>query len=146
VSGCICRFSRRPFERRPEVRGGRFFGNLDDDAAISMRAEILKSNKYLEKILFHVTNSGIKLPSSMLIFSNVASIERTREMEPNNKELNMFEEISNRKANLGFVWVKAVDSGTTYLCPASSAGKLGSASDAELSLIGVNESLNPHND
>ena len=82
----------------------------------------------------------------MLIFSNAASIERTREMEPNNKELNMFEEISNRKANLGFVWVKAVDSGTTYLSPASSAGKLGSASDAELSLIGVNESLNPHND
>jgi hypothetical protein len=58
----------------------------------------------------------------------------------------MFEEISNRKANLGLVWVKAVDSGTTYLCPAASAAGLQNATDAALSEIGMDESLNPHND
>ena len=58
----------------------------------------------------------------------------------------MFEEIKNRKANLGYVWVQAADSGNTYLCPASQARNLGSASDENLRAIGVDESNNPHND
>ena len=58
----------------------------------------------------------------------------------------MFEEIRSRKASLGYVWVRASDSGNTYLCPASQAGIPASATDAELSLIGVDESNNPHND
>ncbi len=58
----------------------------------------------------------------------------------------MFEEIQNRKANLGYVWVKAIDSGNTYLCPAASVAGLQSASDAALSEIGMDESRNPHND
>jgi hypothetical protein len=58
----------------------------------------------------------------------------------------MFEEIRNRKANLGVVWMQATDSGITYLCPASHAGRLSSATDAELRAIGIDESTNPHND
>jgi len=58
----------------------------------------------------------------------------------------MFEEIQNRKAKLGYVWVKFIDSGHTYLCPAASVADLHSASDAVLSEIGIDESRNPHND
>lgn len=58
----------------------------------------------------------------------------------------MFEEIKNRKANLGYVWIEASDSGTTYLCPASAATGMTSATDSELRAIGVDESRNPHND
>ena len=58
----------------------------------------------------------------------------------------MFEEISTRKANLGFVWAKAADTGNTYLLPAAQAGELGSMSEAELKRIGIDESRNPHND
>ena len=57
----------------------------------------------------------------------------------------MFEEFKNRKAGLGYVWVRS-ESGSTYLCPASAAAGMTSASDEELSAIGVDESLNPHND
>jgi len=57
----------------------------------------------------------------------------------------MFEEIKNRKAGLGYVWIRS-ESGSTYLCPASAAAGLTSASDEDLSTIGVDESLNPHND
>ena len=56
----------------------------------------------------------------------------------------MFEETKNRKAGLGYVWVKASDSGNTYLCPASAS--MTSATDAELQVIGIDESRNPHND
>lgn len=58
----------------------------------------------------------------------------------------MFEEIQNRKASLGYVWVQASDSSNTYLCPASKIGGMSSATDAELRAIGVDESHNPHND
>lgn len=58
----------------------------------------------------------------------------------------MFEEITNRKANLGFVWMKAAGSGTTYLCPASLAGELGNLSEDEMRKLCVDESANPHND
>jgi hypothetical protein len=57
----------------------------------------------------------------------------------------MFEEIKNRKAGLGYVWIRS-ESGRTYLCPASAAAGMTSATDEELSAIGVDESLNPHND
>jgi hypothetical protein len=57
----------------------------------------------------------------------------------------MFEEISNRKANLGYVWIKAVDSGNTYLCPASDVDEISSATDAALRAIGIDESKNPQN-
>jgi hypothetical protein len=58
----------------------------------------------------------------------------------------MFEEIRNRKAGLGYVWIRSVDSGTTYLCPAAAASGMHSATDKELQAIGVDESLNPQND
>jgi hypothetical protein len=58
----------------------------------------------------------------------------------------MFEEIQNRKADLGYVWMTAVDSGNTYLCPAASAAGVQTATDAVLSTIGMDESRNPHND
>ncbi len=57
----------------------------------------------------------------------------------------MFEEIKNRKAGLGFVWIRS-ESGNTYLCPAAAASGLRSATDEELQAIGVDESSNPHND
>ena len=57
----------------------------------------------------------------------------------------MFEEIRNRKAGLGYVWIRS-ESGTTYLCPASAVVGMHSASDEELSAIGVDESRNPQND
>ena len=58
----------------------------------------------------------------------------------------MFEEIKNRKAQLGFVWIRSADGGTTFLCPASRAASLQSASEAELREVGIDESLNPQND
>jgi hypothetical protein len=58
----------------------------------------------------------------------------------------MFEEMRERKARLGVVWIRSAESGTTYLCPASYLSHLGSASDAELRDYGVDESLNPQND
>ena len=58
----------------------------------------------------------------------------------------MFEEIKNRKARLGYVWIRSAYSGTTFLCPASRAASLRSASEKELREFGVDESLNPHND
>ena len=58
----------------------------------------------------------------------------------------MFEEIRDRKASLGFVWVKAVDTGNTYLYPASHVGRLRTLSERELQEYGVDESTNPHND
>jgi hypothetical protein len=57
----------------------------------------------------------------------------------------MFEEIRSRKAGLGYVWIRS-ESGTTYLCPASSAAGMESASDEELRAIGVDESANPQNE
>lgn len=57
----------------------------------------------------------------------------------------MFEEIRERKAGLGYVWIRS-ESGTTYLCPASAAAGMQSASDEALSAIGVDESGNPQND
>ena len=58
----------------------------------------------------------------------------------------MFEEISIRNANLGFVWAKAVDSGNTYLCPAVVGGDVNSMTEDELRRLCVEESSNPHND
>jgi hypothetical protein len=58
----------------------------------------------------------------------------------------MFEEISIRKANLGFVWTKVADSGNTYLCPAVLAGDVNSMTEDELRRLCVEESSNPHND
>ena len=57
----------------------------------------------------------------------------------------MFEELKDRKAGLGYVWIRS-ESGSTYLCPASAAAGMTSATDDELSAIGVNESFNPQND
>jgi hypothetical protein len=62
------------------------------------------------------------------------------------KEFKMFEEIRSRKASLGFVWVKASDTGSTYLFPASHVGHLRTLSERELSEYGVDESTNPQND
>jgi hypothetical protein len=59
--------------------------------------------------------------------------------------MKMFEEIKNRKAGLGYVWIRS-ESGATYLCPASAAAGMSSATDEELQAIGVNESFNPQND
>jgi hypothetical protein len=58
----------------------------------------------------------------------------------------MFEDMKDRKARLGFVWIRSADTGTTYLCPASHEKQLRSAADAELREFGVDESLNPQND
>ena len=57
----------------------------------------------------------------------------------------MFEETRKRKAGLGYVWIRS-ESGTTYLCPSSAAAGMQSATDEELSSIGVDESSNPQND
>ena len=65
--------------------------------------------------------------------------------KPEERGKKMFEEIKNRKAGLGYVWIRS-ESGTTYLCPAAAATGLNSASDEELRAIGVDESFNPHND
>jgi hypothetical protein len=59
--------------------------------------------------------------------------------------MKMFEETKNRKAGLGYVWIRS-ESGSTYLCPASAVAGMTSASDEELQAIGVDESLNPQND
>ena len=61
------------------------------------------------------------------------------------KGIAMFEEIKNRKAGLGYVWIRS-ESGSTYLCPAADASGMSSASDEKLRAIGVDESCNPHND
>ena len=58
----------------------------------------------------------------------------------------MFEEIRKRKASLGYVWVKASDTGNTYLYPSSHVGRLKTLSERELSAYGVDESANPQND
>jgi hypothetical protein len=57
----------------------------------------------------------------------------------------MFEEIRNRKAGLGYVWIRS-ESGTTYLCPAAVAAGLRATTDDELRAVGVDESFNPQND
>ena len=57
----------------------------------------------------------------------------------------MFEEISSRKAELGFRWIRS-QSGTTYLCPASQYSELRNASDKELRSTCIDESMNPQND
>ncbi len=72
--------------------------------------------------------------------------ESTTTTEHHERGAPCLRKFSNRKANLGFVWVKAVDSGNTYLCPASSVAGLQAASDVALSEIGMDESRNPHND
>ena len=59
--------------------------------------------------------------------------------------MTMFEEIRDRKAGLGYVWIRS-ESGTTYLCPSAAAAGMHSASDEELRSIGVDESFNPQND
>jgi len=46
---------------------------------------------------------------------------------------------------LGVKWVKA-ESGTTYLCPVDSLKKLDNPDEDQLSMICVDESLNPQND
>jgi hypothetical protein len=58
----------------------------------------------------------------------------------------MFEEIKSRKANLGFVWTKAVDTGATFLCPANHSADVSSMSEDELRRLCVDESANPQND
>jgi len=57
----------------------------------------------------------------------------------------MFEEIKNRKADLGYRWIRST-SGTTYLCPTSRFAELRDASDEELRATCIDESLNPQND
>jgi hypothetical protein len=57
----------------------------------------------------------------------------------------MFEEISSRKANLGYRWIRS-QSGTTYLCPTSRYPELRDASDEVLRSTCIDESKNPHND
>lgn len=74
---------------------------------------------------------------------NIALTPRTIRLR--RKELEMFEQIKNRKAGLGYVWIRS-ESGSTYLCPAAAAAGMTSATDEELSAIGVDESLNPQND
>ena len=65
--------------------------------------------------------------------------------QPVERGTKMFEEIQNRKSGLGYVWIRS-ESGTTYLCPASAVVGMTSATDEELSAIGVDESFNPQND
>ena len=49
------------------------------------------------------------------------------------------------KSGLGVKWVRA-QSGTTYLCPEESLRGLQNPTEEQLRAIGVDESMNPHND
>jgi len=60
-------------------------------------------------------------------------------------EAMMFEEISSRKANLGYRWIRS-QGGTTYLCPSSRYAELHDASDEVLRSTCIDESKNPQND
>ena len=53
-------------------------------------------------------------------------------------------EYSQRKASLGFVWIKS-KSGKTYLCPKGSVSSKGEVSEEELRQFGIDESENPQN-
>lgn len=57
----------------------------------------------------------------------------------------MSEEITKRKAGLGYRWIKS-STGSTYLCPASDYSKYRDASDEDLRGFCIDESLNPQND
>jgi hypothetical protein len=57
----------------------------------------------------------------------------------------MFEEISNRKASLGYRWIQS-QNGNTYLCPTSRYSELRDASDEKLRATCIDESMNPQND
>ena len=49
------------------------------------------------------------------------------------------------KQSISVKWIKA-ESGTTYLCPADAVSRLENPSEAQLKMICVNESENPHNE
>ena len=51
-----------------------------------------------------------------------------------------------RKASIDTKWIKADDTGNTYLCPTNKLTDIRGRSDAELRSICVDESLNPQND
>jgi hypothetical protein len=72
---------------------------------------------------------------------NEKSVFRAPEIFP---EDDMFEEIREVKANLGFKWVRSA-SGRTYLCPASQAEAVRGATDSELEATCLDESSNPQN-
>jgi len=55
-------------------------------------------------------------------------------------------EYQQRKANLGFVWIKSRKSGATYLLPAGAVSNKRDISDEELRKLGIDESQNPQND
>jgi len=55
-------------------------------------------------------------------------------------------EYAQRKASLGFVWIKSRQSGRTYLCPAGAFDKGHEPSEQELTEHGIDESQNPQND
>jgi hypothetical protein len=57
----------------------------------------------------------------------------------------MAEELNSFKKELGVQWIKS-ESGNTYLCPVESLRRLDNPTEAELKMICVDESMNPHNE
>lgn len=55
-------------------------------------------------------------------------------------------EYEQRKARLGYVWIKSRKSGKTYLCPAAAVSNRFEVSEEELGRFGIDESENPQND
>jgi len=54
-------------------------------------------------------------------------------------------EYNERKQNIGVQWIKAKESGRSYLCPVGSVNKE-TATESELKAACVDESDNPQND
>ena len=52
----------------------------------------------------------------------------------------------NRKASMGFEWIRSTNSASSYLCPIGAVRDKHNASDDELRRLCVDESNNPHND
>jgi len=55
-------------------------------------------------------------------------------------------EYAQRKASLGFLWIKSRRTGKTYLCPSAAVSNRHEVSEEELDQFGIDESDNPQND
>ncbi len=58
----------------------------------------------------------------------------------------MDKQTQERKAKLGFEWIRSKQSGVSYLCPCGSIRDRANASEEQLQQACVDESQNPHND
>ena len=58
----------------------------------------------------------------------------------------MDKETQEKKARLGFEWIRSKESGVSYLCPLGSIRDKGKATEAQLKQACVDESNNPQND